>query len=70
MDPHRKDAPTLEAMITDTGAPPEPGHDEWVRRQVQRTLNDKKAGKLEYYDFGEIAEEFGFFDRHPDWRPR
>lgn len=52
--------PTLEEMTTDTGAPPEPGHDEWFRRQVQRALDDKKAGKAKYEDFRKVAAEFGF----------
>lgn len=52
--------PTLEEMTTDTGAPPEPGHDEWFRRQVQKTLDEKKAGKMKYYDFREVAARFGF----------
>ena len=52
--------PTLEEMTTDTGAPPVPGHDEWFRRQVQKTLDKKKAGKLKYRDLREVAAEFGF----------
>ncbi|MBB5517369.1 hypothetical protein FHS62_000155 [Amphiplicatus metriothermophilus] len=52
--------PTLEEMTTDAGAPPEPGHDAWFRRQVQNALDKKKAGKLKYYDFREVAAEFGF----------
>ncbi len=52
--------PTLEEMTTDTGAPPVPGHDEWFRRQVQKTLDKKKAGKLNYRDLREVAAEFGF----------
>ena len=51
---------TLEEMTTDTGAPPVPGHDAWFRRQVQRTLDNKKAGKLKYRDIREVAAEFGF----------
>ncbi len=53
-------APTFEEMTTDTGAPPVPGHDAWVRRQVQTTLDKKKAGALEYRDFDEVAARFGF----------
>lgn len=52
--------PTLEEMTTDTGAAPVPGHDEWVRRQVQRALDDKKSGKAKYTDLWEVAAEFGF----------
>lgn len=52
--------PTLEQMTTDTGAPPEPGHDAWVRRQVQLALDDKKSGKAIYEDFEKVAAEFGF----------
>lgn len=52
--------PTLEEMTTDTGAPPVPGHDEWFRRQVQKTLDKKKAGELNYRDLREVAAEFGF----------
>lgn len=52
--------PTLEEMTTATGASPEPGHDAWVRRQVQRTLDKKKAGALQYRDFDEVAARFGF----------
>ncbi|MFZ5617176.1 MAG: hypothetical protein ACOZAA_07645 [Pseudomonadota bacterium] len=52
--------PTLEEMTTDSGAPPVPGHDEWFRRQVQKALDDKKSGKATYFDFDEVAAEFGF----------
>lgn len=52
--------PTLEEMTTDTGAPPVPGHDEWFRRQVQKTLDKKKAGKLRYRDLRDVAADFGF----------
>lgn len=52
--------PTLEEMTTDTGAPPVPGHDAWVRRQVQRALDDKKSGNAKYEDFEKVAIEFGF----------
>lgn len=52
--------PTLEEMTVDAGAPPEPGHDEWFRRQVQRALDDKKSGKVKYTDFREVAAKFGF----------
>ena len=51
--------PTLEEMTTDTGAPPEPGHDEWFRRQVQSTLDKKRAGKLKYRDLRDVAAEYG-----------
>jgi hypothetical protein len=60
MTQERKGAPTLEEMTTDTGAPPAPGHDAWFRKQVQQTLDKKKAGKLNYRDFHEVAARFGF----------
>jgi hypothetical protein len=59
------DAPlTDEALFleltTVTGRPPEPGHDEWFRRQVQSTLDKKKAGKLNYTSLADVAARFGF----------
>ena len=58
-EPVAKGPLTLEEMTTDTGAPPEPGHDAWFRRQVQKALDDKKAG-AKYEDFATVAAEFGF----------
>lgn len=52
--------PTLEEMTTVTDDPPEAGHDEWFRRQVQKALDDKKAGKSQYEDFDIVAAKFGF----------
>ncbi len=52
--------PTLVEMTTVTGAPPVPGHDAWFRRQVQKALDDKKAGKSDYVDFDAVAAKFGF----------
>ena len=56
----RDQPPTPEEMTTDTGAPPAPGHDEWFRRQVQTTLDKKKAGKLRYTSLEAVAARFGF----------
>lgn len=50
----------FRALTTVTDDPPEPGHDEWFRRQVQKALNDKKAGKSQYEDFDTVAAKFGF----------
>jgi hypothetical protein len=51
---------TIEEMTIDTGAPPVPGHDEWFCRQVQKTLDKKKAGNLKYRSLEEVAARFGF----------
>jgi hypothetical protein len=47
-------------LTTETGRPPDPGHDEWFRRQVQETLDKKKAGKLKYKSLADVAARFGF----------
>ncbi len=52
--------PTLEEMTTDTGAPPVPGHYSWFRREVQKALDDKQAGKADYWDFDKVAAVYGF----------
>lgn len=52
--------PTLEEMTTVTDNPPETGHDEWFRRQVQATLDKNKAGKLKYTSLEKVAARFGF----------
>lgn len=54
-----KAEPALDEMIMDSGAPPVPGHDAWVRRQVQRALDDKKSGKARYTDLRVVAAKFG-----------
>ena len=51
---------TLEDMTTATDDPPDAGHDEWFRRQVQKALDDKKSGKSQYEDFDKVAAKFGF----------
>ena len=50
----------FRALTTVTDDPPEPGHDEWFRRQVQATLDKKKAGKMKYTSLAEVAARFGF----------
>ncbi len=50
----------FRALTTVTDDQPEPGHDEWFRRQVQKALDDKKAGKSQYEDFDKVAAKFGF----------
>jgi len=51
---------SIDELTGNTGAPPEPGHDAWFRKQVQETLARDKAGKLKYRDLDEVAAEFGF----------
>lgn len=50
----------FRALTTVSDDPPEPGHDEWFRRQVQKALDDKKAGASQYEDFDKVAAKFGF----------
>lgn len=50
----------FRALTTVTDEPPESGHDEWFRRQVQTTLDKKKAGKMKYSSLAQVAARYGF----------
>lgn len=50
----------IDELTTDTGKPPEPGHDAWFREKVRQTLSEAKAGKLTYRTLDEVAADYGF----------
>lgn len=53
-----KTKPDLQDL-TGTGAgEPEPGHDDWVRREVETTLTRKARGEMVYTDFDAVVREF------------
>ncbi len=54
------DEELFRELTTVTGRPPDPGHDAWFRRQVQETLDKKKAGTLKYTSLAEVAARYGF----------
>ncbi|WP_299629500.1 hypothetical protein [uncultured Tateyamaria sp.] len=47
-------------MTSETGQQPENGHDAWVRRQVQQTLDKKARGEMTYHTLDDVADELGF----------
>ena len=51
---------SADDMITDNGQQPEDGHDAWVRRQIQKTLDKKARGEMIYHSLDEVADELGF----------
>lgn len=55
-----KEQLSIEDLTTITGKEPVEGHDEFVRRRVEKRLAAKKAGKVTYTVIDEVAAKFGF----------
>lgn len=49
----------LEDLTQETSLPVDAGHDDFVRRKIQRSINAQKNGTATFKTIDEIANKFG-----------